>query len=188
MTDEPRMTVNDFVDELVRERGGRERFNAVQLRLCATIALALRDPQKIEPSVVRDLVAMLPPLTKPTAPTVQKLEIEFVGEPDAVERALRERIDELERDLVRARDLPVIERGVSDQRAAEQQRVRPSQSQGEPFYEQRKVVPLHPLGSVEAMCAGLMASGTPGSGYGPGIGVGGEYSLPRDPNDKRRYE
>src|SRR6516165_3132584 len=116
MTDEPR-TAADFVEALIAERGGRERFNAIQIRLCATIALALRDPSRIEPSVVRDLVAMLPPLAKPYVPSVQKLEIEFVGEPSVVEKALHERIDELERDLAKARGGAVVERGVSEQPA-----------------------------------------------------------------------
>jgi hypothetical protein len=63
------------------------------------------------------------------------LQIEFVGEPSAVEAALHERIDELEKQLAKARALPVVERGVVDQRADEQTRVRPSQSQPEPCHD-----------------------------------------------------
>jgi hypothetical protein len=181
---EPR-TAADFVDALIAERGGRDRFNAIQIRLCATIALALRDPSKIEPSVVRDLVAMLPPLAKPYVPSVQKLEIEFVGEPSVVEKALHERIDELEQQLAKARGGAVVERGVSSQPADEMTHQRPRQGQRGPSYEPTNVVPLRqPEQSPQSYAWSLLAeANTPRSGYAPGISHGSEY-LPPDRFDE----
>jgi hypothetical protein len=176
MTDEPR-TVAEFVDELIAERGGRERFNAIQIRLCATIALALRDPAKIEASVVRDLVQMLPSLTKPTEPRVQKLEIEFVGEPTVVGRALREEIADLQHQLAQARGGTVVER--ADQPADEYQRVRPSERQQTPFHEPSgNVVPLR--SSDDSPWALWAEANSGGSGRAPGCAFGSEYQFAPD--------
>jgi hypothetical protein len=57
---EPR-TVADFVGALIAERGGRACFSTVQVRICHTVALALRDPQKVDPATVSRLIDLLPP-------------------------------------------------------------------------------------------------------------------------------
>jgi hypothetical protein len=60
MIDEPR-TTEEFVDALIAERGGRDRFSAVQVRIAHAVATALRDPAEIDPGIVSRLLDLLPP-------------------------------------------------------------------------------------------------------------------------------
>jgi hypothetical protein len=195
MTDEPR-TVSEFVDELIAERGGRERFTAVQLRLCNTLALALRDPMKIDPSTVRDLVAMLPPLARPTAP-VHALQITFVDQfdgklerlleklqPDYVTPALVEelagRITELEGlNKALSQQAEQLRRGLSQSPADENQHQRPSASQPTAFHEPpSNIVPLVPFAASDSPWAGWAEANLGLSGRAPGCAFGSEYTTP----------
>jgi hypothetical protein len=92
--EEPR-TVADFVEALIAERGGRDRFSAVQVRLCHTIALALRDPQKVDPSTVSRLIDLLPPRVVPVERRMIPA-IEFVDHFDIkLKRLLKEHAPDL---------------------------------------------------------------------------------------------
>jgi hypothetical protein len=62
-------TVREFVAALIAERGGPQHFSQVQKRLCDTIALALRDPSKVDPATVARLLDLLPP--RPIPPEVR---------------------------------------------------------------------------------------------------------------------
>jgi hypothetical protein len=77
-------TVAELAEQIIAERGGPQRFSAVQKRLCGTIALALRDPSKVDPTTVTRLLEMLPPRIVP--PEAQghpnRLEVCFVGDYD----------------------------------------------------------------------------------------------------------
>jgi hypothetical protein len=59
-------TTADLRVEIVRERGGEANFSAVQMRLTYALALALADPKRIDPSLVAQLIAQLPPCTDET--------------------------------------------------------------------------------------------------------------------------
>jgi hypothetical protein len=110
MIEEPR-TVKEFVEALIAERGGRDRFSAVQVRLCHTIAWGLRDPSKVDPSTVSRLIDLLPPRVMPpeakaAIPAIvlvdglaHALEASGLDESDAVQ-LMRDRIAELEREIV----------------------------------------------------------------------------------------
>jgi hypothetical protein len=175
-------TVADFAELLIAERGGRDRFNAIQVRIASTIALALRDPSRIEPSVIRDLMSMLPPVAKPTGSIPTKLVIEFLDtEPSTVERVLHERIAELEKQLA-AQGGAVVERGLPDPADGELAHQRPPVGHGESLPEQGNVVPLRSKPDAASVW-GTLAQAMNTSGYAPGIAHGSEY-LPPDRFDE----
>jgi hypothetical protein len=88
MTDEPR-TTEAFVDALIAERGGRDRFSAVQVRIAHAVATALRDPAEIDPGAVSRLIDLLPPRVFTPDPAVPIATIVFVdGFSHELERAI----------------------------------------------------------------------------------------------------
>jgi hypothetical protein len=100
MTDEPR-TVADFVEALIAERGGRACFSAVQVRICHTVALALRDPSKVDPSVVSRLIDLLPPRVVPPEAQPQVEPVVFLDAFDCkLEALLQAYAPDLLRDTV----------------------------------------------------------------------------------------
>jgi hypothetical protein len=71
------ITVNEFADLLIAERGGRDRFSAVQIRVAAAVAVALRDPSQIDPAMVSKLIDLLPARIAPPEARVSN-EVIFV--------------------------------------------------------------------------------------------------------------
>jgi hypothetical protein len=56
------LTPQDLHDQIVAERGGPERFTAVQSRLVFALVTALAKPADIDPSTVAKLLSQLPPV------------------------------------------------------------------------------------------------------------------------------
>jgi hypothetical protein len=77
--------------------------------LCSTVALALRDPQKIDPATVSRLIELLPPPLVPEAHKVQALTVRFVGAVDSFENQLRDVLSDCQPHL--ASDIVIAELG-----------------------------------------------------------------------------
>jgi hypothetical protein len=81
-------TVADLVGQIIAERGGRDRFSAVQARIAHALAGALRDPSNIDAQLVAKLSDLLPaprlPVEKMIIPSITFVD----GEMRVLERAL----------------------------------------------------------------------------------------------------